>query len=332
MHFIDEVKIYFKAGDGGNGIVAFRREKFIEYGGPDGGNGGKGGDIIIKVNPHLNTLIDFRYKQHFKAERGQNGAGANCTGHSGQDTVIFVPIGTQILAEDRQTLIADLMYKDQEVIIAKGGNGGVGNTAFKSSTNQAPKKATSGTLGEELCVWMQLKLISDVGLVGLPNAGKSTFLATVSAAKPKIADYPFTTLKPQLGVAYIADEEIVIADIPGLIEGASQGHGLGDRFLRHIERCRILLHLIDCTSDNALSSYYKVHRELELYKEILVNKQELIVLTKTDLLPKNEIEDILKIVKQTMPNKEILLCSCGQREGLNEILLRLLTMLQNYQD
>ena len=377
MHFIDEVKIYLKAGDGGNGIVAFRREKFIEYGGPDGGTGGKGGNIILRVTKDLNTLIDFRYKQHFKAERGRNGGGSNCTGHGGEDMIVRVPVGTQILAEDRETVLADLIEDGQEVVIAKGGGGGLGNAVFKSSTNQAPEKATPGVLGDELWVWLQLKLLSDVGLLGLPNAGKSTFLAAVSSAKPKIADYPFTTLKPQLGVAYIADEEIVIADIPGLIEGASQGHGLGDRFLRHIERCRALLHLIDIASSmqmqlgleqeegvvsrgsessqstvdeaqdhqpnetagsaaeackDVIARYHTVHNELGLYKESLAHKQELVVLTKYDLMPADEAEEIRKMVSNKLPDRKVLICSCAERKGVDEVLLGLLHMLKQEQE
>lgn len=328
MHFIDEVKIYLKAGNGGDGIVAFRREKFIEFGGPDGGNGGKGGDIILRTTKDLNTLIDFRYKQHFKAERGYNGAGANCTGSAGHDIILSVPIGTQVLAEDKVTVLADLIKDGQEVIIAKGGKGGLGNAVFKSSTNQAPRKATPGQLGDELWVWLQLKLLSDIGLLGLPNAGKSTFLATVSAAKPKIADYPFTTLKPQLGVAYIADEELVIADIPGIIEGASQGHGLGDRFLRHLERSRVLLHLIDITSADIVQSYHTTHRELELYKDSLAQRSELIVLTKKDLLPKQEAERIQNKIRVDL-QREVLLCSCITTEGVDEVLLNLLKLVKN---
>ena len=288
MHFIDEAKIYLKAGDGGNGSVSFRREKFIEFGGPDGGNGGKGGDVIFSAVPNLNTLIDFRYKQHFRAERGHGGSGVNCTGASGQDLIIEVPVGTQIFDESGEELLYDL-DSISEVIIAKGGAGGAGNAVFKNSVNQAPRKAVPGWEGDELWVWLRLKLLCDVGLLGMPNAGKSSFLSKVSGAKPKIADYPFTTLKPQLGVVRLGYEEFVVADIPGLILGASKGLGLGDRFLRHIERCRVLLHIIDISSSDVsyiIDSYNTVHNELKEYKAELGNKEEIIALNKIDLLPK----------------------------------------------
>lgn len=320
MHFIDEVKIFLKAGDGGNGSASFRREKFIEYGGPNGGDGGKGGDIVFMAEENLNTLIDFRYKQHFKAERGGNGSGQNCTGLSGKDIILTVPVGTQILAVDRETVIADLDHNGQFFIAAKGGDGGLGNTHFKTSTNRAPRKATKGFEGQELEVWLNLKLLSDVGLVGMPNAGKSTFLSVTTAAKPKIADYPFTTLKPQLGVAYIDDVEIVIADIPGLIEGASEGHGLGDRFLRHIERCKVILHLIDITQDDVLKAYKTIRNEMETYTGAIKDKYEIVVLNKCDLNP-----EYIKIQDQLSKEigKEVLCCSAASNFNVKEILSKL---------
>ena len=320
MHFIDEVKIFLKAGDGGNGSASFRREKFIEYGGPDGGDGGKGGDIIFIADENLNTLIDFRYKQHFKAERGGNGSGQHCTGHSGKDIIQHVPVGTQILAVDRKTVIADLDSDGQIFIAAKGGDGGQGNIHFKSSTNRAPRKATKGFPGQEIEVWLNLKLLSDVGLVGLPNAGKSTFLSVTTSAKPKIADYPFTTLKPQLGVAYIEDDEIVLADIPGLIEGANQGLGLGDRFLRHIERCKVILHLIDASSDDVVTDYRTVRNEMESYIGAIKDKDEIVVLSKCDLNP--EYEQVRKILSKEI-GKEVYCCSSANNFNIKEILSKL---------
>ena len=258
MKFLDQAKIYLKAGDGGNGCIGFRREKFIEFGGPDGGDGGRGGDVVFEAARNLNTLIDFRYAQHFKAERGKDGGGANCTGRDGDDMIVRVPVGTEILSEDKEEVLADLSRDGDRIVLLKGGNGGFGNTHFKSSTNRAPEHANPGLAGPELWVWLRLKLIADVGLVGLPNAGKSTFLATVTRARPKIADYPFTTLHPNLGVAQVGDLEFIIADIPGLIEGAHEGAGLGDRFLGHVERCAALLHLVDGTQDDVAGAYKTV--------------------------------------------------------------------------
>ncbi|MBS0236622.1 MAG: GTPase ObgE [Proteobacteria bacterium] len=318
MHFIDEVKIYLKAGDGGNGAVSFRREKFIEFGGPDGGHGGKGGDVIIRVVPGLNTLIDFRYTQHFKAQRGEGGMGRNRTGESGKDLILEVPAGTQVFAEDGETLLADLENVGDEIVIAQGGRGGAGNAAFKSSTNQAPRHAKPGIEGEELWVWLKLKLISDVGLVGLPNAGKSTFLAAVSGAKPKIADYPFTTLRPQLGVVYVDDNEFVMADIPGLIEGASEGSGLGDKFLKHIERCYMLLHLIDADSD-VISAYNTIRHELNNYSQMLVQKEEIIALNKSDLLSQEDIQAKREELEK-LTGKQCFICSGATKQGVKEIL------------
>ena len=255
MKFLDEAKVYIRSGDGGNGCVAFRREKFIEFGGPSGGNGGRGGDVIVEVADGLNTLIDYRYQQHFKAPKGVNGMGSDRHGANGKDIVMKVPLGTQIFDEDRETLIHDFTELGEKFVLATGGNGGFGNAHFKTSTNRAPRNANPGLPGEERWIWLRLKLIADAGLVGLPNAGKSTFLSVVSAAKPKIADYPFTTLHPQLGVVGVDSSEFVLADIPGLIEGAHEGVGLGDRFLGHVERCRVLLHLVDATSEHAGKDY-----------------------------------------------------------------------------
>lgn len=325
MHFIDEVKIFLKAGNGGNGSASFRREKFIEYGGPDGGDGGHGGSIIFEANENLNTLIDFRYKQHFKAERGHNGSGQCCTGAAGKDVILTVPVGTQVLAFDRETVLADLDTHEQRYVVARGGRGGLGNTHFKTSTNRSPRKATKGFEGDEIEVWLNLKLLSDVGLVGLPNAGKSTFLSIVTSAKPKIADYPFTTLKPQLGVAYVNDSEIVIADIPGLIEGASHGHGLGDRFLRHIERCKVILHLIDISNEDVVSAYRTVRHEMEAYGDKIQSKQEIVVLNKCDL--NAEYEDVQKKLSKEI-GKNVLCCSIAMNSNVQQILSILFNTLQ----
>jgi GTP-binding protein len=283
MKFLDQAKIWVKAGDGGNGCVAFRREKFIEFGGPWGGNGGKGGDVIIEAVPNLNTLIDYRYAQHFKAERGEDGKGKEMTGRGGKDLVLKVPVGTEILADDRETVLADLTEPGARITLCSGGKGGFGNTHYKSSTNRAPRRADPGEAGEERWIWLRLKLIADAGLVGLPNAGKSTFLAATSAAKPKIADYPFTTLHPQLGVVRLGDDtEFVLADIPGLIEGAHEGAGLGDRFLGHVERCRVLLHLVDGTLESPSRAYRTVREELAAYGGGLAAKPEIVALNKID--------------------------------------------------
>jgi GTPase len=290
MKFLDEAKVYIRAGDGGNGCVSFRREKFIEFGGPNGGDGGRGGDVVAACVDGLNTLIDYRYQQHFKAGRGGHGMGKNRAGPNGRPVVLKVPAGTQIFEEDGGTLIADLTAVGQTVVLASGGNGGFGNAHFKSSTNRAPRRANPGQSGQERWIWLRLKLIADVGLVGLPNAGKSTFLAAVSAARPKIADYPFTTRRPQLGVAGIDGREFVVADIPGLIKDAHLGAGIGDRFLAHIERCRVLLHLVDGLSPDAGVAYRRVRRELEAYGRGLAEKPELVALTKADALLPEMIE------------------------------------------
>lgn len=290
MKFLDQAKIYVRSGDGGAGSMSFRREKFIEFGGPDGGDGGKGGDVIAESVNGLNTLIDFRYQQHFKAQKGRGGAGRNKSGAQGKEIVIRVPVGTQILAEDNETIVADFDKPGMRVVLARGGRGGKGNDFFKSSTNRAPRRADLGEPGEEFWFWLRLKLIADGGLVGLPNAGKSTFLAATSRAKPKIADYPFTTLTPQLGVIGVDGEEFVLADIPGLIEGAHEGQGLGDRFLGHIERCGVLLHLVDGTQDNVAEAYKVIRGELRQYGHGLTDKAELVVLNKCDALDEAEIE------------------------------------------
>jgi GTPase len=291
MKFLDQAKIYIQSGAGGAGCVSFRREKFIEFGGPDGGDGGRGGDVVAECVDGLNTLIDYRYQQHFKAKTGGHGMGSQRTGAKGPDIVLKVPVGTQVFDEDNETLLADLTAIGQRVVLAKGGNGGFGNLHFKSSTNRAPRHANPGQPAEERTIWLRLKLIADAGLVGLPNAGKSTFLAAVSAAKPKIADYPFTTLHPQLGVVRIDEREFVLADIPGLIEGAHEGAGLGDRFLGHVERCRVLLHLIDGTCEHAGKAYKTVREELEAYGHGLTDKVEIVALNKADALTPEALKE-----------------------------------------
>ena len=291
MKFLDQVKIYIKAGDGGNGSPSFRREKFIEFGGPDGGDGGKGGSIILKSERNLNTLIDYRYQQHHKAERGGDGAGKNRTGRGGDNLILKVPIGTQVFEEDNKTLIYDFKNEKEEFVAANGGKGGLGNTRFKSSTNRAPRKFTKGTVGEEYVIWLQLKTIADIGIIGLPNAGKSSLLASITSATPKIANYKFTTLNPNLGVAVYDDKEITLADIPGLIEGAHTGIGLGIKFLKHIERCKTLIHLIDITEENIENLYKQVRNELGKYSKNLLKKDELIVFNKIDLIDKSKLNE-----------------------------------------
>ena len=291
MKFLDQQKIYIKSGDGGAGCVGFRREKYLEFGGPDGGDGGRGGSVVIECVENLNTLIDFRYQQHFKARRGGHGQGRNKNGKAAEDIILKVPVGTQIFEEDNEYLLGDLMKPGQRMVLAKGGDGGRGNAHFKTSTNQAPRRAEDGWSGEEYWLWLQLKLIADAGLIGLPNAGKSTFLASVTRARPKIADYPFTTLYPNLGVGYVDGNEIVLADIPGLIEGAHEGAGLGDRFLGHVERCGVLLHLVDGTEDDIIKSYVTIRRELEEYGDILSSKSEIVALNKIDALTSELIKE-----------------------------------------
>ena len=302
MKFLDQVKIYVKAGDGGSGSPSFRREKFIEFGGPDGGDGGKGGSVMLVSERNLNTLIDFRYQQHFKAERGRDGSGKNKTGRGGENLYLKVPIGTQVFEEDNKTLIFDFKKENEEFVAAIGGKGGFGNTRFKSSTNRAPKKFTKGAIGEEFWIWLQLKTIADIGIIGLPNAGKSSLLASLTSATPKIANYKFTTLNPNLGVAIYDDKEITLADIPGLIEGAHKGTGLGIKFLKHIERCKILLHLIDISEKNLVNSYSQVREEMAKYSSELLKKQEIIVFNKTDLVDDEEknkkIKEFDEIIKK----------------------------------
>jgi GTP-binding protein len=319
MKFLDEAKVYIASGAGGNGCVAFRREKFIEFGGPSGGNGGRGGDVVVEAVNGLNTLIDYRYQQHFKAKRGGNGMGKDRAGANGDDVILKVPFGTQIFEEDGETLLADLTEVGQRVTLAKGGNGGFGNAHFKSSTNRAPRHANPGQPGEERVIRFRLKLIADAGLIGLPNAGKSTFLAAVSAAKPKIADYPFTTLHPQLGVVGIDGREFVLADIPGLIEGAHEGIGLGDRFLGHVERCRVLLHLIDGTGEHAGKDYKTVRTELAAYGHDLADKQEIVALSKADALtPEQRKEQVARLKRAA--KKTPLVLSAHSGAGVKEAL------------
>jgi len=306
MKFLDQAKVYIRSGNGGNGSLSFRREKFVEYGGPDGGDGGRGGDVWAECVDNLNTLIDFRFQQHYKAGRGMDGAGRNRTGAGGHDVVLKVPPGTQIFAEDNETLLADLTEPSERVLLARGGNGGFGNARFKTSTNQAPRHANPGQPGTEMTIWLRLKLIADAGLVGLPNAGKSTFLAAVSAAKPKIADYPFTTLHPNLGVVKVDDVDFVLADIPGLIEGAHEGAGIGDRFLGHVERTRVLLHLVDATGDDPAQDYRVVRGELAAYDAELASKPEIVALSKCDAVAAEE----------AARKQALLAAECGQKPML----------------
>jgi GTPase len=331
MKFLDEAKVYIASGAGGNGCVSFRREKFIEFGGPNGGDGGRGGDVVVEAVTGLNTLIDYRYQQHFKAQRGGNGMGKDRAGANGKDVVLKVPVGTQVYEEDGETLLADLTEVGQRVTIAEGGNGGFGNAHFKSSTNRAPRHANPGQPGEESTIRLRLKLIADAGLIGLPNAGKSTFLAAVSAAKPKIADYPFTTLHPQLGVVELDGREFVLADLPGLIEGAHEGTGLGDRFLGHTERCRVLLHLIDGTSDNAGEAYKIVRRELEAYGHDVIDKPEIVALSKSDALTKESIKTQAGKLKKAC-KKTPLVLSAQSGDGVQEALRALLKIIDKARD
>ena len=303
MKFLDQAKINLKAGNGGSGSASFRREKFVEFGGPDGGDGGDGGSILFEAERNLNTLIDYRYSQHFKAENGKPGSKRNKTGANGRDLVLKVPIGTQIYEEDNNTIIYDFKKNKEKYLVAAGGKGGLGNVRFKSSTNRAPRKKTSGKNGEEFWIWLQLKIIADVGIIGLPNAGKSSLLAALTRAKPKIANYPFTTLNPNLGVTYYNNKEVTLADIPGLVEGAHKGIGLGDKFLRHIERCKILLHMIDVTEDNLESNYKKIRSELNNYDLSLSKKKEIIYFNKSDLIKKNNLKEKLKIFSDKVKKK-----------------------------
>lgn len=318
MKFLDQAKIYIESGNGGPGCVSFHREKYIEYGGPDGGNGGKGGDVYFEVLDTLNTLIDFRYQQHFRAEHGQNGMGRNRTGAGGADLIIKVPVGTEVLDEDKETVLADFTKAGERVLFLKGGDGGFGNAHYKSSTNQAPRRFTPGWPGQEVAVWLRLKLIADIGLVGLPNAGKSTFLSACSNAKPKIADYPFTTLHPNLGVVRVGQRDYIIADIPGLIEGAHEGHGLGDRFLGHVERTAGLLHLIDSTQDDVVKAYNTIRHELSEYGGGLDEKEEVIALTKSDAIGLELALDQAKTLEDAI-GKKVRVISAVSGENIKEL-------------
>ncbi len=322
MHFLDQAKVYIKSGDGGPGAVAFRREKFVEYGGPDGGNGGKGGDIIFEAVPGLNTLIDFRYTQHFKAPRGIPGSGSNRTGAGGNDLIIKVPVGTQVLSEDKEHVLADFTKAGDQITFLRGGDGGRGNASYKTSTNRAPRQHGTGWPGEELWVWLRLKLLADAGLLGLPNAGKSTFINAVTNAKAKVGAYPFTTTRPQLGVVSHRGGEFVVADIPGLIEGAAEGAGIGDRFLGHIERCRVLLHLVDATGEDPVKAYKIVRGELAAYGADLSQKIEIIGLNKVDALPADEVKKLITKLKRATKG-EILPLSGASGEGIPKVLDRL---------
>ncbi len=327
MKFLDEAKIWVKAGDGGDGIIAFRREKFIEFGGPDGGNGGKGGNVTAEAVAGLNTLIDFRYAQHFKARKGGNGSGSDRTGAASDEVVLKLPVGTQIFAEDRETMIADLDKLGKRVVLARGGDGGFGNANYKTSTNRAPRRADKGWPGEERWLWLRLKLIADAGLVGLPNAGKSTFLAAVSAARPKIADYPFTTLHPQLGVVRLnATEEFVLADLPGLIEGAAEGAGLGTRFLGHVERCKVLLHLVDGSAADPARAYRTIRRELAEYGHGLEDRPELVALNKAGAMTPQARTARVKALSRAA-GKPVMLISGASGEGVPELLRALADMI-----
>ena len=326
MKFLDEAKVYIRSGDGGNGCIAFRREKFIEFGGPNGGDGGRGGDVVVECVDGLNTLIDYRYRQHFKATIGMHGMGKDRHGARGADIVLKVPVGTQILDEDKETPLADMTEVGQRVVLARGGNGGFGNAHFKSSTNRAPRHANPGQLGQERWIWLRLKLIADAGLVGLPNAGKSTFLATVSAAKPKIADYPFTTLHPQLGVVSVDGREFVLADLPGLIEGAHEGVGLGDRFLGHVERCRVILHLVDATCEHAGRAYKTVREELAAYGQGLVEKPEIVALSKVDAVTPEALKEQRTRLRRAA-GKAPLVLSSASHQGVPEALRTLFSVI-----
>ncbi len=331
MQFIDEAKIYIKAGNGGHGAVSFRREKYIERGGPDGGDGGNGGSVVFRSNSHLNTLLQFRFKKHFKADNGEQGKGYNKTGKSRDALILEVPVGTQIFSEDGMLLIFDFTEDRQEYEILKGGKGGLGNSHFKSSTNQAPRKRIEGEVGEEMDVFLKLKLLSDAGLVGLPNVGKSTFLSRCTSAKPKIADYHFTTLKPGLGVVYVSEEEFVLADIPGLIEGAHEGSGLGDRFLKHIERCGVLVHLIDACNEDVEQDYKVIRQELESYSPLLKEKKEIICLNKIDSLPEDEVQEKIKILRKATKNDNIYPISGYTGAGIDIVLKKTLEAVKCFQ-
>ena len=330
MKFLDQAKIYIASGNGGDGCASFRREKYIEYGGPNGGDGGKGGNIILKIDKNLNTLIDFRYQQHFKAQRGENGKGKNQTGAKGSNLIIKVPPGTEIYNEDKSVLLMDLTKQEEEIVFVKGGNGGLGNSHFKSSVNQAPRKFTKGEIGQEKWIWLSLKLFADIGIIGKPNAGKSTFLSKVSNANPKIGDYPFTTLHPVLGTIKKFDKEIVLADIPGLIEGAHEGKGLGDKFLAHIERCKCLLHFIDATDENWHKNYNTVRNEISKYSKKIETKKEIIVLSKFDLI-ESQKEDIIEKIKKTI-SSEVFVISSFNNKGIEDLINHLFVTSDFFDD
>ena len=319
MQFLDQAKVYVRSGDGGNGCVSFRREKFIEFGGPDGGDGGKGGDVIVECVANLNTLLDYRYKRHFRAKKGGHGMGQNRTGAGGADVVLKLPPGTQIFEADEKTLIADLTMPGDRMVLLRGGNGGFGNARFRSPTNQAPRRANPGQPGEEMTIWLRLKLIADAGLIGLPNVGKSTFLAAVSAAKPRIADYPFTTLHPNLGVVRVDGTNFVLADIPGLIEGAHEGTGIGDHFLGHAERCAVLLHLVDATLDDPAEAYRAIRSELEAYGAGLEEKPEIVALSKSDAVPPDELKRKSRALAKVAGGKRLVL-SAVSGDGMTQAL------------
>ena len=330
MKFLDEAKVYVESGHGGPGCVSFRREKYIEYGGPDGGNGGRGGHVIVTAVKNISTLIDFRYQQHFRAQNGLHGMGRNRTGADGKDAIMVVPVGTQIFADDKETLLLDMTEEGQTVTFLRGGDGGKGNAHYKSATNQSPRKATPGYPGEEMGIWLRLKLLADSGIIGLPNAGKSTFLAASSAAKPKIADYPFTTLHPQLGVVRIDEgHSFVLADIPGIIEGANEGHGLGTRFLGHVERTAILLHLIDGTQDDVIGAYQTIRNELELYGAGLSDKPEIIGINKSDAIDPDELDEKIAALKKAT-GKDVLTLSAATQQNVQPILNILYRTVQEY--
>lgn len=322
MQFLDSAKVFVRSGDGGNGCVSFRREKYVEFGGPNGGDGGRGGDVIVECVANLNTLLDFRYQQHFKAKKGGNGMGSNRTGAKGADVVLKVPPGTQILDEDGETLIADMTEPGTRLVLLHGGNGGFGNAHFKTSTNQAPRRANPGQAGEEMYIWLRLKLIGDAGIVGLPNAGKSTFLSTVSRAKPKIADYPFTTLHPNLGVVRFGGLDFVLADIPGLIEGAHEGAGIGDRFLGHVERTAVLLHLVDATAEDPVEAYRIVRGEMEAYGAGLADKPEVLALSKVDAVDADELDEKARALEDVAGLKPLFV-SAVTGKGVPEVLAAL---------
>ena len=318
MKFLDQAKIYIKAGNGGSGSASFRREKFIEFGGPDGGDGGNGGSVIISAERNLNTLIDYRYKQHFKAESGKSGSKKNKTGRSGKNLTLKVPVGTQIYEEDNNTLIYDFTKNNEKFLVASGGEGGLGNTRFKSSVNRTPRKKTDGKKGEEFWIWLQLKVIADVGIIGLPNAGKSSFLSKCTRARPKIANYPFTTLNPNIGVLNINHKEIILADIPGLIEGSHKGIGLGDKFLRHIERCKTLIHLIDISEEDIIGNYLKIRNELSKYDKKILKKKEIIIFNKLDLLEVEVLNEKLKKFKKRL-KKNFEIISLASNENFEKM-------------